>query len=646
MVRSYAVSSQSYLDGLNKEQQEAVIHGDGPALVLAGAGSGKTRVLTTRVAYLLDKKGVQPSNILLLTFTNKAAQEMLDRLERITGYRLPFAGTFHRLCVRLLRAHASKLGLPTAFSIYDGDDQLGLLKILVNELNLDPKQYHPKALLSGISEAKQQMIGPEEYQNVARGRFQEVVSRVYTMYEHRLLQAGAVDFDNLLVFMVRLLRDFSEVRQQYQQQFQHVLIDEYQDTNTVQYQLTRLLAAPQNNLFVVGDASQAIYGWRGADYRNLLRLQQDFANMEEYRLERNYRSTPDILEAASSVIRNNTLHPVLDLWTDAASQEKITLLENESGLEEALAVVHRIQNAVHEGEELGEIAVLYRTNAQSREFEEALMRVGLPYRLVGGVKFYARKEIKDLLAYMTLYDQPENEMSRRRAEKLGKRRFQAFWEWREQQFHTENEDENVSLTTPELLDRVLEVTKFREKFNPKDPEDVSRIENIDELRSVATQFPDRMEFFEQVALVEANEAESEGETTQSAVTLMSLHAAKGLEFNIVFLVGLEEGLFPHARSLLEREEMEEERRLCYVGITRARRKLFLSYAKQRLLFGALTRQLPSRFIAEIPPGVLEKTGPTASSKHKRERHYTLDLDDPELEGVLSGDVDVSEWLLK
>jgi DNA helicase-2/ATP-dependent DNA helicase PcrA len=635
-----------YLQGLNKEQRLAVLHGDGPAMVLAGAGSGKTKVLTTRVAYLIDQKNVQPGNILLLTFTNKAAQEMLERLERLTGVRLPFAGTFHRLCARLLRAHAPKLGLPPEFSIYDGDDQIGLLKILANEMNLDTKQYHPRALLAGIGEAKQQLIGPDEYQQMARGTYQETVARVYARYEKRLLQAGAVDFDNLLVFVVKLLRDFDEVRQHYQAQFEHVLIDEYQDTNHAQYQLTRLLAAPQNNLYVVGDASQAIYGWRGADYRNLLRLQQDFSNIEEYRLERNYRSTPDILEAASSVIKNNTLHPVLELWTDAAAQEKITLLENHSGLEEALAVVRQIQRCMDRGDDLNEIAVLYRTNAQSREFEEALIRASISYRLVGGVKFYARKEIKDVLAYMTIFDQPENEMCLRRVEKLGKRRMQNFLSWREEQKRQETEQESVSLTTAELMDKVLEVTQYMTKLDEKDPEDVSRIENIQELKSVATQFPDRVEFLEQVALVENDAIGLQGETGQPAITLMSLHAAKGLEFNTVFLVGMEEGLFPHSRSLLERAQMEEERRLCYVGITRARHKLYLSCAKQRLIFGSLQRQLPSRFIKEVPESVLERYGSAGSVSQKPKRHYTLDLDDPELEGVLSGDVDISDWLLK
>jgi len=635
-----------YLEGLNEEQRHAVLHGEGPAMVLAGAGSGKTRVLTTRVAYLIDQKNVLPSNILLLTFTNKAAQEMLERLERLTGHRLPYAGTFHRLCARLLRSHAPKLGLPPEFSIYDSDDQMGLLKILVNELNLDPKQYHPRALLAGISEAKQQLMSPEEYQNMARGRFQETVAQVYMRYEKRLIKAGAVDFDNLLVFVIRLLQNFDEVRKQYQEQFEHVLIDEYQDTNHAQYQLTRLFAAPQNNLFVVGDASQAIYGWRGADYRNLLRLQQDFANFEEYRLERNYRSTPDILEAASGVIRHNTLHPVLDLWTDAAAEEKITLLENYNGLEEALGVVKRIQQCIDKDEDLNEIAVLYRTNAQSREFEEALIRASLPYRLVGGVKFYARKEIKDILAYMSLYNQPESEMSQRRVEKLGKRRYQNFIAWREEQFAKEAAGSAEPLSTPEVMDKILEVTQYMTKLNEKDPEDVSRIENIQELRSVATQFPDRTEFLEQVALVENDDIGLQGELGQPAITLMSLHAAKGLEFNVVFLVGMEEGLFPHSRSLLERAQMEEERRLCYVGITRARTKLYLSYAKQRLIFGSLQRQLPSRFIKEVPDSVLEKVGGGSSAPAKPSRHYTLDLDDPELEGVLSGDVDISEWLLK
>lgn len=631
-----------YLAVLNKQQRLAVLHGEGPAMVLAGAGSGKTRVLVTRVAYLLDQKHLKPENILLLTFTNKAAGEMQERVLRLTGQQLPFAGTFHKLCARILRSYGPKLGYPQNYVIYDSDDQLALLKLILSDLNIDPKQYHQRAMQAAISEAKQQLIGPEEYQQFARGRFQEIVGRVYRVYEQRLRDASAVDFDNLLTKTVELLQQHNDVREYYQQMFQYVLIDEYQDTNHAQYILTKLLVQPQNNLFVVGDASQAIYGWRGADYRNMMKLKQDFAHVVEYRLEQNYRSTPCILQAASSVIQNNHTHPILELWTENADRDKVTLMECPDGANEARRVARMISQLV---DDLNEVAVLYRTNAQSREFEEALMRLGLPYRLVGGVKFYARREVKDVLAYLSLVHQPENEVAYRRVEKLGKRRLAAFTQWRD-----EYQTKETTLSTAELLDAILAVTKYTDKYNDKDPEDVSRLENIQELKSVAMQFPDLTEFLEQVALVENDQVGDQGSTDQPAVTLMSLHAAKGLEFNTVFLVGVEEGLFPHSRSLLERDQLEEERRLCYVGITRARQKLIVSYARQRYVFGTPQRQLPSRFIREIPAQLFESlpesNGLADPGITVRKQGAVYNLDDPELEALLSGDMAIEDWLQK
>ena len=625
-----------YLSGLNNQQKSAVLHFGGPAMVLAGAGSGKTKVLTTRVAHLIADQGIAPENIVLLTFTNKAAQEMTRRVERLTGKTLPFSGTFHRLCARILRSHGPAVGLPDNYIIYDSDDQLSLIKLIAKELGLDSKQFAPRVLLSGISDAKQQLLSPEEYQQFARGSWQETVGRVYKIYEHRLKLAGAVDFDNLLLKAVELLRTNVEVRQFYQEQFKHVLIDEYQDTNTAQYALTKLLAFPQNNLYVVGDASQAIYGWRGADYRNLLKLKKDYANTSEYRLEQNYRSTPTILQAASGVIKNNTLHPVLDLWTDQKDNTKITVLENIDGAEEANRVVKHI-STLQEGESLSEIAVLYRTNAQSRELEEALLRFGLPYRLVGGVEFYARKEIKDVLAHLSLLFLPSNEMARARILKLGKRRAAEYELWLQRK---QQEEGFLQKTALELLDAVLEASGYLTRLDEKDPEDLTRIENIQELRSVASQIPELVQFLEQVALVENDSVGKQGDPDGPAVTLMSLHAAKGLEFNIVFLVGLEEGLFPHSRALLDREQMEEERRLCYVGITRARKKLFLSHAKARLLYGSFKQQLPARFLKEIPPEVLEGGKRLAADSVKK----STDLNDPSLTAILYDDMDIDAWL--
>lgn len=621
-----------YLDGLNEQQKQAVLHATGPAMVLAGAGSGKTRVLVTRVAHLMAEHKVRPENIVLLTFTNKAAGEMNERVERLTGHRLPYSGTFHRLCARILRIHAEKVGLSRDYVIYDSEDQLSLIKIIAKELDLDPKQYPPRALLAGISDAKQQLLSPAEYHEFARGAYQEIIGRVYAMYERRLVAAGAVDFDNLLVKVVQLLRENEDVRKYYQKQFEFILIDEYQDTNLAQYTLTKLMAFPQNNLYVVGDASQAIYGWRGADYRNLLKLKQDFANIEEYRLERNYRSTPSILEAASSVIKNNTMHPVLDLWTENSDTTKLVVLENNDGVQEADRVIRLIDKHIAEDGPEG-IAILYRTNAQSRQFEESLLRAGMPYRLVGGVAFYARKEVKDVLAYLSYLFQPNNEVAALRLQKLGKRKWAVFQAW---VVDRRGEDGWLQKPTVEILDALLEITAYLEQFDADDPTDLTRIENVKELRSVATLFPEIGLFLEQVALVENDKVEGQ-EMVKDAVTLMSLHAAKGLEFPVVFLVGMEEGLFPHSRALLDKEQMEEERRLCYVGITRARKKLYLSYAKERLLYGSYQQHLPSRFLKEIPGHLLE------GDQTKRAVPRTS-VNDPDLLKVLYDDMSIEDWL--
>ncbi len=634
-------SEPEYLQQLNDQQKQAVLHGDGPAMVLAGAGSGKTRVLTTRVAYLIEHRGIKPEEIVLLTFTNKAAREMEERVQRLTGSRLPYAGTFHRLCARLLRRHGELVGLSQSYVIYDGDDQLSLIKLIAKELNLDSKKYHPRALLKSISESKQQLISPEEYEQFARGPYQTTSARVYTLYEKRLRDAGAVDFDNLIVKSVELFRKNEAVRKQYQEQWKHVLIDEYQDTNHAQYVLTKLIAYPQNNLYVVGDASQAIYGWRGADYRNLLKLRSDFANTEEYRLERNYRSTESILEAASHVIRNNTLHPVLELWTDNPGTEKLMIVEANDGTEEAGIVTRMIHRQY--ADELDQVAILYRTNAQSREFEEALLRQGVPYRLVGGVAFYSRKEVKDILSYLQLVYQPNDVVSENRVIKLGKRRYAEFTQWRDTVRNIETGV--VSGTTQELLDGILKSTTYMDRLDEKDPTDLTRIENIHELHSVAAQFPELPLFLEQVALVGGEREDRGGFGEGPAVTLMSLHAAKGLEFPYVFLVGLEEGLFPHSRALQDREQMEEERRLCYVGITRAKKKLVLTYAKRRLLYGSYSQQMPARFLREIPPHALEMGSGLSSESGSSVRHETP-LDDPMLDAILDGSMDIDEWLSK
>lgn len=629
------------LDALNEEQRQAAMHDAGPAMVLAGAGSGKTRVLTTRVAYLMAEKHVDPSSILLVTFTNKAAGEMTERVYKSTGKRLQFSGTFHRLCAKILRIDGHYIGIPPSFVIYDGDDQLDLVKSILKSLKISTKEANPRAILGMISNAKNELITPHEYWDVARGKYQEMTAKVYEQYEKKLKEHNAVDFDNLLNKTVELFQQHPRVLEKYQNQFDHVLVDEYQDVNRAQYMLTKMLAAPENNMFVVGDFGQAIYAFRGADYRNMLLLKKDFPNIAEYKLERNYRSSQNILDAASSVIKNNTSHPVLALWTERGSEEKVVLYEAESDREETAFVIQNIQDAMRT-HSLSDIAVLYRTNAQSRGLEDACIRASIPYKLVGGVRFYARKEIKDVLAYLRVFLNRNDEVARDRLEKLGKRKLDAYMRWLESAHQVE--------TSPlAILDLILETTKYPEAYDPEIEEDAGRLENIQEFRSVASEFSSLTELLENVSLVENDTV---GETTtatssaQPSITLMSLHAAKGLEFSVVFIVGMEEGLFPHSRSLLDKHQLEEERRLCYVGITRAKERLFLTYTKRRLLYGTVTGSIVSRFIAEIPSHVLDKKGLAHSYTQFQAEptRRTKLFHDEKFEQFLSGDIDADALL--
>ncbi len=631
------------LNALNEEQRRAAMHLSGPAMVLAGAGSGKTRVLTTRVAYLMAEKHVDPSAILLVTFTNKAAGEMTERVRKNTGKLLQFSGTFHRLCAKILRIDGHYIGIPPSFVIYDGDDQLDLVKSILKVLKISTKEANPRAILGMISNAKNELISPKEYWEVARGKYQELTAKVYEQYEKKLRENNAVDFDNLLNKTVELFLSYKQVLEKYQNQFEYVLVDEYQDVNRAQYLLTKLLAAPENNLFVVGDFGQAIYAFRGADYRNMMMLKKDFPNIVEYKLERNYRSSQNILDAASGVIKNNTTHPVLELWTDRGSEEKIVLFEAESDKEETAFVVQEVQSAMRT-HDLTDIAVLYRTNAQSRGLEDACIRAGIPYKLVGGVRFYARKEIKDVLAYLRVYVNPKDEVALARLEKLGKRKCAMYMQWL-------SEAKNASDSPLEILDLILEKSQYPQSYDPEIEEDAQRLENIQEFRSVASEFSSITELLENVSLVEndmVSETATATTTNQPAITLMSLHAAKGLEYSVVFIVGMEEGLFPHSRSLLDKHQLEEERRLCYVGITRAKEKLFLSYTRRRLLYGTVTGSIVSRFIAEIPEHVLHKKGSsisfTQTTSHTPAYPRRKLFSDEKFDQFLSGEIDVDALL--
>ncbi len=596
--------SSPILTQLNPAQQEAVAFGEGPLLILAGAGSGKTRALTYRAAYLIQEKKIPPESILLLTFTNKAAGEMKERIQKLLGQTktsLPFAGTFHSFCARLLRKEGKHLGIPVNYSIYDESDQLETVKLAMVKLDIPTRDYKPASILTTISQAKNELISAPEYPQYARGHFQETAARVYLAYQKLLKNYQALDFDDLLFETVRLFQKEKPVLNQYQNQFQYVLIDEYQDTNQAQYILTKLLANKWRNLCAVGDAAQAIYGWRGANYRNLMSLKNDFPDLTIINLEQNYRSTQNILGAANEVIKKNTKHPILNLWTKNIPGEKLIVYEAGNEQEEAQYIINSI---VSRGGDYADYVVLYRTNAQSRVIEEAFLHAGLPYILVGGTRFYERKEIKDCLAYLRLLANPKDMASYKRIQKSGKRRMKKFLDFTKE---FDKKKEKAKLTTLEILDKVLEATDYLALYDKKDEKGLARLENIKELRSVATEFPQLVGFLENVALVQQEylPQHPKGNKKKNAVTLMTTHAAKGTEFPVVFMVGMEEGLFPHSRSMMDKEELEEERRLCYVGMTRAKEKLHLLYTRQRLYFGQRSANPPSRFLSDIPGELVE-----------------------------------------
>lgn len=646
------------LDELNSDQKKAVLHENGPALVLAGAGSGKTRVLTTRVAHLISEQGVHPQSIMLVTFTNKAAQEMNKRVMETTGSKLPLSGTFHSICAKILRRYGQRIGLDNNYIIYDSNEQVDLIKQIYKEINLDPKEMKPRSVLATISNAKNEMLSPEEYQSLANGRYQETVARVYKLYQHNLRKNSAVDFDDLLNLTNKLFAQDKATLAYFQDRIQYVLVDEYQDTNKAQYQLTKYFTKPQNNLFVVGDFSQSIYAWRGADYKNMIKIKIDFPDLKEYRLEQNYRSTQSILDAATQVISKNSSHPILSLWTENTEQSKLTHIETDSGETEAMEVMKKIKGLV--SHDYGDMAILYRTNAQSRLFEEACVKQGIPYKLVGGFKFYERKEIKDILSYLKVAINPNDSVSESRSLKIGKRRFGAF----KLALEEINKDE---VSPVKLLEKILAATNYKAKFKPSDPDDVDRLNNIDELLNVAAQFDNVSLFLENIALVQDNQmADGKAVSTQNAITMMSLHSAKGLEFPVVFMVGMEEGLLPHSRSLLEKEPMEEERRLCYVGITRAKEKLFFSSAQKRYIYGNSSYATLSRFMQDIDSTILrteskiihDYTGQNSNGANKwfynkdnfkkkptsEKPKRRLVIDDDVLDSVLSGDMDVDSFL--
>jgi len=638
------------LEGLNDPQAQAVTHPEGPVLILAGPGSGKTRVITHRIAYLVRDLRVPPWRILAVTFTNKAAREMRERSARLLGEDAAqlHMGTFHSMCARWLRIDGEAVGIPKDFVIYDDADQMALMKRILEELHVDPRRFSPRAILSQISNAKSELIVPAQMTATVRSYADEVVARAYTRYEEALKAASAVDFDGLLLGAVHLL-DVPEMLEKYAGRYLHVLVDEFQDTNPVQYVLARKLASIHGNITVVGDPDQSIYSWRSADVRNVANFERDFPGCKVYLLEQNYRSTPAILEAADAVIaRNPDRHP-RRLWTDRPGGELIVTYDAYSDEEEGEFVANEVKRLGAEGINHGQCAVLYRTNAQSRAVEEALVRHRIPYRLIGGVRFYQRREIKDLIAYFRLIQNPRDEASLLRVinvpgRGIGDRTIERLRD--HATLHNESLWEAcmalvlgrgvagvtgrsaaaveafVGLldglqsqregTLPDLLDRVLTETGYADylKSSPDDADE--RFENVLELRSLMAEYEDVAgedgdlgAFLQDVALVADVDELREG---TPAVTLITLHAAKGLEFPVVFLVGLEEGVLPHIRSFDDPRQMEEERRLCYVGITRAMDRLYLTRSFRRYSFGASSANPPSRFLADIPAHVKRPWG--------------------------------------
>lgn len=628
--------------GLNPQQAEAVINTEGPMLIMAGAGSGKTKVLTCRVANLLQK-GVRPYRILAITFTNKAAAEMRERVNNMSGPAAKdvWLFTFHAFCARFLRMEIDKLpGYGGNFAIYDTADSQNLIKQILKEMNLDDKRFQPSGILSRISNAKNALQDAEAFARQAGDFYEQKVADIYSRYEQKLQLNNALDFDDLLMLSIKLLQENKEVREKYQDRFDYLLVDEYQDTNHAQYLLTKFLAAKHRNICVVGDADQSIYGWRGADIQNILDFEKDYPDAKVIKLEQNYRSTQIILDAANAVIENNTGRKPKNLWTENKSGADIIYFQAVDERDEARFVIEQLQNLQRtENKKLGDMAILYRTNTQSRIFEEMLIKSGIIYNMVGGLKFYERKEIKDIIAYLRVIFNPADSLSLLRIINVPKRgigdaslaKIQAYAaannvslfeavsnaaaiDGLSSRFVSKLDDlagiifelMNLASEAPveDLIDRVLRDTGYLEELeNERTPQAQSRIDNLHELISVAQEFAASEEennlenFLAHVALVSDIDDTELGE---DAITLMTLHSSKGLEFPVVFLVGMEEGLFPHARTLMDETEIEEERRLCYVGITRAKEKLFLSSTKMRTIYGNTVTYPPSRFLQEIP----------------------------------------------
>ncbi|MEG0371223.1 MAG: DNA helicase PcrA [Clostridium sp.] len=646
------------LDTLNNSQREAVETLNGPLLILAGAGSGKTRVLTYRIAHLIDN-GVYPDNILAITFTNKAAKEMKERIEALVDEKAKsiWVGTFHSICVRILRQHIDKIGYDKSFVIYDSSDQEKLIKECLKELNIDDKQFPPKTMLGNIGSLKDSLIDWKTFKKDNFNNFEKKNTvEIYEKYQKKLENNNALDFDDIIMKTVQLLDTNEDILSYYHRKFNYILVDEYQDTNGAQYKLINILASKNKNLCVVGDDDQSIYGWRGADIRNILDFEKDYDNTKVIKLEQNYRCSKKILDAANCVIANNENRKDKKLWTENESGDSIVLFKGNSDREEASFIGDRIQSSISDGYAAKECAVLYRTNAMSRIIEESLMNKGIPYRIFGGLKFYDRKEVKDIIAYLRVINNPADSVSLERIVNVPKRGIGDASVDKVKDFSTEHEIslysamldiEEVStlnkrasnsiskfisimntlimskdsMSPSELIKEIIDKTDYIEEIKKEQDKDkVDRVQNVQEFYSAAMEFESSDEedkslavFLEKIALV----SDQDNVNDDSRVTLMTIHTAKGLEFPIVFIAGFEEGIFPHFRALEDEKEMEEERRLCYVGITRAKKVLYLTCARQRLMFGRTSFNAPSSFIAEIPQEIIEDISPKQKENFNR-----------------------------
>lgn len=623
------------LETLNDRQLEAVTTTDGPLLVLAGAGSGKTKVLTTRIAYLIQKKKVNPSNILAITFTNKAAKEMKTRVYQLLGRMASDIqiSTFHSFGLLLIKENYKKLGFQSNFTILDSDDSLTVIKKIMKEFNLDSKIYNPKAIRNKISSCKNELVDAKEFEKYAMTDFDKNVYKVYKKYTSKLLNNNSLDFDDLLMLPIFLFKANPSILKKYQEQYKYILIDEYQDTNEAQYILSKMISAKYKNICVVGDESQSIYSFRGSNYRNILNFEKDYNNPKVVLLEENYRSTSNILNAANSVIKNNKQRKDKKLWTTNGDGKKIKYHKALNEKDEALYVTGEIQDLIENGTKEKDIAILYRTNAQSRAMEDALLRENIPYKVVGSFYFYNRKEIKDLISYLKLIYNPYDDISLMRiintpkrgigkktienigikAASLGIPMYEAIESGKELEFKRMIEElkdwkEKSSIT--ELIDLVLDKTGIKEELvNEKSLEADIRLENLEEFKTITRNFEERMgivsleDFLEEISLVADIE---EHKNNTNVITLMTIHSAKGLEFENVFIIGMEEGIFPHANSLFDDDQIEEERRLCYVAITRAKKQLWIVNCQKRTIYGDINFNPPSRFLNEIDEEYIDK----------------------------------------